>query len=271
MNSFTQFLCLSLLIVGNMSLAMKFPYEGPILNKASKNGDLPQVQALLDARMPVDIKDNSGQTPLMLAGQEGHQNVCQLLIDRNAQVNATRNDDQWTALHLAALYKRPETCTLLLEHNASIDAKDKSGKTPLMLVANCSDYQMCQFLLDHHARIEAQDNEGRTPLGWAIYNLNVMQNAWPRYINPCQLLIGETIKELKKNAIILLGLRKFRRVSYMNSIQKEIIASIVQQVVTAREKALFKEIKAINYVGTRDDLYNLALRKINRTTNVKIQ
>jgi len=67
-------------------------------------GDVTGLQALLAASgLDVDASDANGMTLLQHAVYKGKGDVAQLLVDRGADVNATKHEHNYSALHFAAL------------------------------------------------------------------------------------------------------------------------------------------------------------------------
>jgi len=86
--------------------------------------------------------------------------LVQELLNAGTSAN-TRNEDGDTLLHLAAYEGHEEMCRLLLEHNAQIDAKNALGSTPLMVAVARNDRQahinVCRLLIAKGADINAQN------------------------------------------------------------------------------------------------------------------
>lgn len=90
------------------------------LMRASKNGSLLFVQALLIMSAKKNACDNNGWTPLMYAVQYNHIAVAKQLI--TAKVNITaKNKMGKTALHLALESNNKEIEELLRNNGATID------------------------------------------------------------------------------------------------------------------------------------------------------
>jgi ankyrin repeat protein len=93
----------------------------------------------------VEIYCNSGQnleeekigrhsseilTPLMLASENGHDEVVHILLEHGAKPNVINRRGR-TALHLASYKGHEKTCSVLLGHNAQMFIGDIQGNTPL--------------------------------------------------------------------------------------------------------------------------------------------
>jgi ankyrin repeat protein len=119
------------------------------LYRAVKSGDLVTMKMLLakGAKATTAIKD--GSTALMLAVSGGPAraqeeevvdlgaradpiDVIKTLIDAGADVNQT-NEQQMTAVHLAAQKQADKIIEYLASRGAKLDVKNKAGKTPFDL------------------------------------------------------------------------------------------------------------------------------------------
>lgn len=119
------------------------------LYRAVKAADVVTMRLLLEkgAKPTTAIKD--GSTALMLAagggpargdeeevvdlgGRADPLDVMKTLIDAGADVNAA-NEQQMTAIHLAAQKQADRIIEYLVSRGAKLDAKNKAGKTPLDL------------------------------------------------------------------------------------------------------------------------------------------
>ena len=95
-------------------------------------GDMIVVQHLIGHGCTVNCVSVDGYTPLMLAAQEGHEEVVKKLILAGVNVEM-RGKDGNTALHHAADYNCFACGILLVEVGASVTTKNNLSQTPLDL------------------------------------------------------------------------------------------------------------------------------------------
>jgi ankyrin repeat protein len=85
---------------------------------ASRNGNAPMVEILVNAGADLNGPTTNGTTPLMLAAAAGRADTITLLIERGANVNAKENARGETALTFAAAYGRADVIRVLTAHGA---------------------------------------------------------------------------------------------------------------------------------------------------------
>ena len=133
-------------------------------------GDVKRCQLLIEQGAIVHATDWFGWTPLHLAASEGHPDVCRLLLERGASVNAATNRYGITPLHDAAANGHDEVCQLLIQADANVNAADIVIWTPLHSAAWCNHADVCRLLIDRGANINAITRNNETPLDLAISN-----------------------------------------------------------------------------------------------------
>lgn len=124
------------------------------------------VRVLLDAGMPAEARDLSGNTPLHWAAGYGCVPCVSLLLGHGANANAPRNDGG-TPLHRA----RASTVPLLLAAGANVRARDRTGRVPLHTSGEPLDALLA-------AGVNARDDYGLTPLHYAALAGNAEQVQW---------------------------------------------------------------------------------------------
>ena len=88
----------------------------------------------------------------------------------------SRDVQQRTPLHWAAIMARPEEANLLLIHGADVQAKDFQGNTPLHFVGKYTThlkdrYEVINTLLFYEADVFASNNAGYKPIDVGRYSL----------------------------------------------------------------------------------------------------
>ncbi|CAN5600626.1 hypothetical protein BH10BAC3_BH10BAC3_28610 [soil metagenome] len=119
------------------------------LISAVKNNDINGVKRLLEAGADPNAVDDDSDNVLMNAAMYASVECMNALLQKKADPNI-KNKHKQTALMYCT--NNLEKCKLLLQYGADINAKSKSGNTPL-LVASVGNqpYEMVKFLLDNKA------------------------------------------------------------------------------------------------------------------------
>ena len=107
------------------------------------------VDALLELGVDPAIPDENGNTPLMLAAQNGRAKIARRLIeDKRTKINV-RNTHGVAPLHFAVLGGHQDVVQLLLQHSAESDLnEDNQGNSPLLIAAGAGNETIVRMLLD---------------------------------------------------------------------------------------------------------------------------
>ncbi|KXT10567.1 hypothetical protein AC579_1799 [Pseudocercospora musae] len=123
--------------------------------------DSARINYLLDQGVPLEGRDQDGQTPLHRANYAPDTKMLDALLARGADVDA-RDVKGETALHM---FRDVDKAKLLVEYHADLEAQDHMGRTPLHTAAeNWSNDDMVAFLISRGANVHALDAQNRTPL-----------------------------------------------------------------------------------------------------------
>lgn len=141
----------------------------------------------------LNAKDADGKTPIMLAAENGHDDVVGDLLT-NPDVSFKDTDHLGRGiLHLAASKGQIKVITVLIidlvsKRKLDINSRDSSGNTPLLLAAASGHSEMCRLLLrDTEAQHTAQnyDSYSALHLGAENRHLQIVQqfSLYPELIN----------------------------------------------------------------------------------------
>jgi ankyrin repeat protein len=139
--------------------------------------------------------DDLGRTPMCVAAERGHLDVCVFLADSGASFQTPR-DDGATPLSVACQAGHLDVCRFLLEKGVESNSKDVYGNTPLMFAASQGHARICEALLNAGAAPDLADEDGITPLFAAcqeertdVCRLLIRRGA-VRSISPCNVTPG---------------------------------------------------------------------------------
>jgi ankyrin repeat protein len=114
--------------------------------RAAKGGDVAAVKLLLKYQAMVELPNEDGITPLMVAAGMGHganptrgryktdeqaAECVRLLAEAGGKVNERAARGQRTALHSAAAHGWDETIKLLVAKGAELESADSAGLAPI--------------------------------------------------------------------------------------------------------------------------------------------
>lgn len=144
----------------------KVPNE--MLGQAVLKGREDVLETLLGKDADVNVRLESGSTPLHDAALKGFDGMVKLLLAHGANVDI-RNASGATPLHDAALNGKATTAQILLDHGAEINAREtESGTTALYAAATLGREDVVALLLERGADANICNNRGASPLHTAI-------------------------------------------------------------------------------------------------------
>jgi len=127
---------------------------------AARQGDTEMLRPMLEAGMPVELKDRKGNTLLMLAAYHGNAQTVELLLEKGAEPDA-RNDRDQTPLAGVAFKGHLDVARILLAAGADPLADQGGGKTPVMFAAMFGHPEMVALL-----ETAASAGKRKAWLGW---------------------------------------------------------------------------------------------------------
>ena len=150
-----------------------------------QEGGVGIVQLLLERDANVNAQDKGHMMPLHLACYYGKLEIARALLSHGASANSTKGELGQTALHLVLKGNRRgqdgiRIVRLLLEHGADVNAQDSNKETPLHLASYYGEFAIVRALLIHGANPNGANIHGQTPLH--------LLSLWPHVENEARLI-----------------------------------------------------------------------------------
>jgi ankyrin repeat protein len=138
------------------------------LHHAATNGYVGCGQALINAGANLLARDNFNQIPLHKAIQKGNAAFVDLLLKKKPleQIGA-KDEDDTSALHIAALCGFAKSFTKVLKAAAVVNPVNRKLMTPLLCAASAGHHELIPLLAER-AITYAASNDGRTALHFAV-------------------------------------------------------------------------------------------------------
>ncbi len=151
-------------------------YGKDLLFKAYEKENGNTVKSLIENGMDVNIEDENGKTPLLMACLWNNENLAKYLIEeQNANINV-ESKRGWTPLFMAYRQKNIDLAKYLIEHGADVNYQNRYDGTIWSRVCMCENEEdetgFVGYLINHGANVNLQSKTGWTPLFDACKNGN---------------------------------------------------------------------------------------------------
>ena len=133
------------------------------LHLAAESGDLEIARLLLGKGAGANAEDMWGKTPLAHAKAAGHKAMVDLLVEHGGAQDA----DYESLLIEAVKDRNVQQVAALLEQGGSVNTSAPSGRCLLDFAAEAGDLEMAKFLISQGASARRAAESGRTALHWA--------------------------------------------------------------------------------------------------------
>jgi ankyrin repeat protein len=155
------------------------------LLRAAARGDLAAVEQSLRQGTPVDVRDNQGRTPLLLATHGNYVAVARALIAAGADVNA-KDAIQDSPFLYAGAEGRVEILRMTLAAGADLKSTNRYGGTALIPACHHGHIEAVKLLLATAIDVDHINN-----LGWtALLEAVILGDGGPVYSDIVRLLIA---------------------------------------------------------------------------------
>ncbi|KAK4541715.1 hypothetical protein LTR36_007424 [Oleoguttula mirabilis] len=163
--------CLTLLLRSGAVMSAEDAKGDTPLHLAAWAGHVEGLSTLLAHGADVDwLSGRDGYSALWCAISAYHIDAARLLLRSGARVSLrSAAGGGLLPLHQAAVTGQSAMCELLLERGAQVDTVDDDKNTPLHYAATCGSTASVKVLLLHGASVTATQNQGLTPAHWAAH------------------------------------------------------------------------------------------------------
>lgn len=130
--------------------------QSPLL-WATRNGHEDVIDLMIAANANLEVRDKEeGATPLIWAARKGYKNVVNLLLEKGGEINAKDNRGR-TPLSLAALHKHESIMKLLLNKGGTVDSNDKKGNVKLLANTQVERPAALKMLIEHWSDSDSEE------------------------------------------------------------------------------------------------------------------
>lgn len=113
-------------------------------------------------KVPVDLRNDEGFTPLLCASLSGHDEAVKCLLELGADVHKYLNEECFSAIHAACQNGHSKVITTLLRGGANIE--NAGPDTPLQVALQFKQFQVVPLLVEEGADLQKRTSCGYTPL-----------------------------------------------------------------------------------------------------------
>lgn len=153
----------------------------PVLHCAIEQKNIDIVQLLIERQSDIEAKGQLEMTALHYAiqcreisedGGDALETIINLLIDKNACVNAKDQSGRTPLIQACDVEASSAVIKKLLAANADVNAQSNDGTTALHMAYSDYDTEILPRLVAAGAKINARTQKGKTPLMYAASSLN---------------------------------------------------------------------------------------------------
>lgn len=130
------------------------------------------VKYLFEHGFDFNRRDSNGETPLIVAIDNGNYSVAEFLIEKRAAINLCNYCGDGP-LHRCSDSGQINLVKALIKSGADINAKNNNGNTPLHLASKCNSLKeheiIIDFLLENGADVNILNNDLRFPLSLLLH------------------------------------------------------------------------------------------------------
>jgi len=161
------------------NLKGKGAYQAALLNTACRKNSIQMVKLLLAKGADVNLADDRGDTPLMLAALHARTpEIVKLLVQKGADINAVSDDGSSILDHavigVVSSQGSMQAVKFLVDQGLDVDKssvkkrEDYRGYTVLMMAVRSNKIELTEYLISKGANVNTRALKGDTPLSIAV-------------------------------------------------------------------------------------------------------
>ena len=126
------------------------------------------IQPIIGLGADINIRNDEGETPVMLASMMGHEVILASLLKAGAAINLV-DVGGGGCLHMASGSGHIPCIALLLKNGVEVDLSDNTGTTALMMASSGGHKAAVSMLLEAGASLDKQNGQGMCALYSAVH------------------------------------------------------------------------------------------------------
>lgn len=131
------------------------------------------VKYLLNNEVSLEVADEEGRTPLIIAYEQRAKDIVECLLKKGANINATDSYGN-TMLMLASEKNDMDMVKYLVERGVDVNASSLlEGNTALIVACYKDNTNIAKYLVENGACVNEENRYGGTPLEFACENNNI--------------------------------------------------------------------------------------------------
>lgn len=139
-----------------MDVKFRFRNNKDGLFRAIELNIITEVRRLISGGISVNIKDDDGWTPLMIAADKNNLDIVRLLVELGAELEI-KNDDEETALMISVYSNSDNVSRYLINAGADPDVEDIKGRTSYEIAKELYPNQRFDYLIPKKKKIEKKN------------------------------------------------------------------------------------------------------------------
>ena len=143
-------------------------YDVQLIRAAARHGRLDELKGYIAKGVDVNVTDEDGATPLLMACCYGHTGCADALLKANADPNVS-GKHSITPVFFACQENHPSCLKLLIAHGANLETPNsQDGGTPLYIACSKNNVECLRMLCEAGADVNKPRLDGSTGLQTAM-------------------------------------------------------------------------------------------------------